>query len=165
MIPITKHKVDESLRKVLLLLGVLFIFMIGAVAMQSLEHFVYKKQAVIKEKRNIKREAEEVYHLSSIINAECGNCSLAEKRMIGSVVINRARYGGQSILGVISEESQFHGYRQEGYICTEENSQIAERLLSGKRERSVLYFFTGVPEWSDSLTIVKKKGFIHTFAY
>lgn len=165
MIPITKHKVDESLKKVTILLGVICIFLIGAVTMQTLEHYVHKKQAIVKQKHKSRHTAGEIYHLASIINAECGTCTPAEKHMIGSVVLNRARYTGRSILAVISEENQFHGYLQEGYICTEENSKIAEELLSGKREKSVLYFFTGVPEWSDSLTIVKKKGFIHTFAY
>lgn len=161
----TKQTFDDLLMKSALLVGVLLLFLAAGVGMRTLEHYALTHQSTLKNKRAIKKQAEEVYHLASIINAECGTCTLEEKRMIGAVVINRARYSGQSILEIISAESQFHGFNSSEYYCTEEHSTLAESLLKGKRNKDVTYFFTGEPEWADSLTIVKKKGFIHTFAY
>lgn len=106
------------------------------------------------------------YHLASIINAECGHCSDAEKYLIGSVVLNRAADSDAGIIKVLSEPSQFKGYLSDNYYCTYENENIATNLLFGiGRNWDVVYFYQGDPSWDDTLNVLTDTTLQHKFAY
>lgn len=104
--------------------------------------------------------------LSSIINSECSICSLEEKYLVGSVVLNRVDAKAMSIYDVLNEENQFGGFRTPMFYPTAETDKVASDLMKGiGRNRKYLYFFTGQPCWSLSLVCVNHVNWHHTFSY
>lgn len=114
----------------------------------------------------INENNEDVCLLSSLITAECSNCSVEEKYLIGSVVLNRMDAKRIPIHDIITEKNQFAGFNSANFYPTEENNRIAKDLLKGVgRDRRFLYFFTGQPYWSLSLVCVNDSLWHHTFSY
>ena len=113
-------------------------------------------------------ERVDIFHLASIINAECMTCVDSEKYMIGSVILNRAEFKRKPILEIIKEKNQFKGYLTSNYIFDSTSLAIANDLVKGiNRDSSVYYFFSAnsSPCWSSNMVIVQKDKFYHKFAY
>lgn len=87
--------------------------------------------------------------LASIIAAECNTCTQMEQYYVGSVVLNRVDHAKfpNSILAVLDQPKQFHGYKTRWFEPTESTQKVADDLLSGKgRDYTIVYFYN--PETS-----------------
>lgn len=110
-------------------------------------------------------------HLARILTAECSICNEEELMLVGSTVLNRVDSENfpNTVLEVIQQPNQFHGYKSQWYITTPRSLRAARRLLKGEsRNYEVLYFHTNdcpCQEFADSIKdeiIVKLK--YHTYA-
>jgi hypothetical protein len=70
--------------------------------------------------------------LSSIINAECSNCSETEMYLVGSVVMNRlcGPDWPKNLIAVINQDKQFQGRNSKQYLTTHVTDKIANDLLN-----------------------------------
>jgi spore germination cell wall hydrolase CwlJ-like protein len=136
-----------------------FMFYNGYRQMDEANNKIFVKDSI---------EKENIFHLASIINAECRTCVITEKYMVGSVILNRAEYKNSTILKIIKEENQFKGYLSDNYLVDSTSLEIANNLVKGiNRDSSVYYFFSAnsSPCWSSNMVIIQKDKFYHKFAY
>lgn len=83
--------------------------------------------------------------LAAIIESECSNCSILEKYLVGSVVLNRCNHKDypNEIHKVINQPSQFHGRKTKRYRPTRTTKKVADDLLGGLYiTPEILYFCT-----------------------
>lgn len=110
----------------------------------------------------------QVYDLAKIIHAECGKCTYEEKLLVGSVVLNRVGHPkfSKTLIGVINQDSQFHGICNTQFILNSESLKAASDLLmNGSYNKKILYFYlrdSPNKKWRKNLTIIKKAKF-HNF--
>lgn len=85
----------------------------------------------------VDKSYKEVYYndkdaLAALINSECGNCSITEQYLVGSVVLNRLCDSSYppTIRQVIRQQGQFHGYKTKHYKPTKKTRKVADDLLN-----------------------------------
>ena len=82
-----------------------------------------------------------MYHLNSIVNAECGICGQEEKKLVASVVYNRWKDKTNPILEVISRPNQFDGYSSVHYFPVDSHISLCKDVLSGRGISRLKYFY------------------------
>ena len=110
-----------------------------------------------------------LYFLTALIFCECRNCDEEEKRMVGSVVINRIRSENypNNIYGVISQPGEFDKPCQGNFVADPSCiSAAAYVLMHGPINDCVLFFqLKHIKPWSKKMRLVSSMKHHNFYAY
>lgn len=93
---------------------------------------------------------EELQAIALTLAGECYDDKVEDKRLVCEVILNRVsdgRYGGNTVIEVLSAESQFNGYWHQPRKVSENDLEVAEQALNdwynnGCKALSDYYFFS-----------------------
>lgn len=118
----------------------------------------------------VDKSHKEVYYsdrdaLAALINSECGNCSITEQFLVGSVVLNRtcdSRFPN-TIRQVIRQQGQFAGYKTKHYKPTKKTRKVADDLLDNLYVTPYITYFCTRESTIKPMTSVMVIGEHHLF--
>ncbi len=83
--------------------------------------------------REMEWTEEELQAIALTLAGECYDDKTEDKRLVCEVILNRVsdgRFGGETVLEVLTEENQFDGYWSQPRSVTENDLVVAEKALS-----------------------------------
>lgn len=101
-------------------------------------HSIRQKEVAVKEQQD-----RDIMELGLLLSGECLQCPLDEVFLVGSSVMTRlkdSRYP-KTVIEVIAEDGQYHGYNAEQYCFSQVHRDIAKWLVCGYRKPENVLFF------------------------
>lgn len=106
----------------------------------------------VKADERTKWTQEELQAIAKTLAGECYDDKPEDKRSVCEVILNRVsdgRFGGDTILEVLTEENQFAGYWKQSRLISDNDLEVAEKALSDWYENDCeplseyLFFYAG----------------------